>query len=69
MCLYTVCECRSILTCGVANNASLQEVTDVEAAATLAFLLSVLLLLLLLPSRTTLSVGGGGKGLGAATLD
>lgn len=69
MWLYALCEWRSTLTCGSGKNPSLQEITDVEVAATLAFLPSVLLLLLFLPSTAVLSTGGGGKGLEADTLD
>lgn len=69
MWLYMLCEWRSTITCGSGRNVSLQELTDVEVAATLAFLLSVLLLLLFLTSTAILSTGGGGKGLGAATLE
>lgn len=67
MWLYTSSERN--LTCGRINNPSLQETADVEVAATLAFLLSVLLLLLFLASTAALWTGGGGKGLLAATLD
>lgn len=65
--LYTGYECWSILTCGVAENGPLQEATDVEVAAPHT-LLSRLLLFFFLPSWMMLSVGGGGKGLGAASL-
>lgn len=69
MWLYAVREWRGTLTCGSAKNPSLEELTDVEVAATLAFLASVHLRLLFLPSTAMPSTGGGGKGLGAATLD
>lgn len=58
-----------ILTCGSATKMSLDELTDLEAVALLAFLLSVLPLLLFLPPMAVASTGGGGKGLGTATLD
>lgn len=66
--VYSLGWWRSIVTCGSGKNPSLEELTDVEVVATLAFLLSVFLLLLFLPSTDMLSTGGGGKGLGAATL-
>lgn len=69
MWLNTVCEWRSIVTCGSGKYPSLQELADVEVAATLAFLFSVLLLPLFLTSTAVLLTGGGGKGLGATTLD
>lgn len=47
------------------RNSSLQELTDEEVTAATAFLPSVLLFL---PSRSTLTVGGAGKSLGATAF-
>lgn len=66
--LCTVSRWMSTLTCG-GGRSSLEELTDVEVTAALAFLPPVPFLLLFLPSMATLSTGGGGKGLGAVTLD
>lgn len=63
-----VCGCRGILTPVGAKNASLQDPADMEAAAAIDFLFSVLLLLCFLPSRSKISIGVGGRGLGAAAL-
>lgn len=59
---------RGILTPVGAKNASLQDPADMDDAAAMDFLFSELLLLCFLPSRSIISIGVGGSGLGAAVL-